>query len=160
MNSSIRIGLGSDTHRLKEGLPLIIGGIEIPHSKGFIAHSDGDVLIHALVDAILGALGERDIGYHFPDNDPTWENAKSSLILKEVFQWLIQKQYKIANIDCIIHAEKPKLSAFIPRMKAFIARTLNLSESKINIKCKTGESVGFIGKEEGIHAQAVILIYQ
>lgn len=160
MNSSFRIGLGSDTHRLKEGLPLIIGGVEIPHSKGVIAHSDGDVLMHALVDAILGALGERDIGYHFPDNDPKWENAKSSLILKKVVQWLSQMQYKIANIDCTIHAEKPKLSDFIPRIRASIARTLNLSESKINIKCKTGENIGFIGKEEGIHAQAIILIYQ
>lgn len=160
MPSLFRIGLGTDTHRLEPGFPLIIGGVEIPHHKGFIAHSDGDVLIHAVIDALLGAAAMRDIGYHFPDTDAKWKNANSLELLSHVLKLLKEKDYKISNLDCTVHAQQPKLLPYIPEMIARLSNALAIEENSINIKAKTGEKIGFIGKEEGIHAQAVVLIYQ
>lgn len=160
MPSLFRIGLGTDTHRLEPGFLLIIGGVEIPHHKGFIAHSDGDVLIHAVIDALLGAAAMRDIGYHFPDTDAKWKNANSLTLLSHVLKLLKEKDYKISNLDCTVHAQQPKLLPYIPEMIARLSNALAIEENSINIKAKTGEKIGFIGKEEGIHAQAVVLIYQ
>jgi 2-C-methyl-D-erythritol 2,4-cyclodiphosphate synthase len=160
MSCSFRIGLGTDTHRLEPGFPLIIGGVEIPHHNGFVAHSDGDVLTHAVIDALLGAAAMRDIGYHFPDSDKKWKDADSIDLLKHVMKLLKQKDYKVSNLDCTVHAQQPKLSSYIPKMISKLSNALALDESCINIKAKTGEKIGFIGKEEGIHAQAVVLIYQ
>ena len=160
MPPSFRIGLGTDTHRLEEDSPLIIGTIQIPHHKGFIAHSDGDVLIHAIIDAILGAMGKRDIGYFFPDDDQKWKNANSADLLKIILSEMKKENYSIGNLDCIIHAQKPKLSGYIPEMTNSIATILDLSISQINIKAKTGEHLGFVGEEKGIQSQAIVLLYK
>lgn len=160
MDSPRRIGFGSDTHRLELNRPLIIGGQHIPHEKGFVAHSDGDVLIHAIIDAILGALAEHDIGYHFPNEDPSFKDADSMKLLNETLKILNQKNFKLANMDCVIHAEKPKLRAYIPAMKSLLAQTMNVREDQISIKAKTGEAIGFIGRGEGIKAESVVLLYQ
>ncbi|MFO8055275.1 MAG: 2-C-methyl-D-erythritol 2,4-cyclodiphosphate synthase [Bacteroidales bacterium] len=156
----VRIGYGTDTHRLKEGLPLIIGGVTIPHNKGVEAHSDGDLLLHAITDAILGALGKRDIGFHFPDTEKQWSKENSFTFLQEALQMMEKENYNISNLDCTIHAQKPKLSPFIPQMTAILSRYMKIEHTQINIKAKTGEKAGFIGREEGMHAQAAILLYK
>ena len=160
MSTPFRIGFGTDTHRLEEDYPLIIGTIRIPHSKGFVAHSDGDVLIHAIIDAILGAMAKRDIGYFFPDNNTKWKNASSSDLLRIILTEMAKDNYSIANLDCNIHAQNPKLSSYIPKMIDSLARITELSSSQINIKAKTGEHIGFVGEEKGIYAEAIVLLYQ
>lgn len=154
----MRIGIGYDVHRLVENRKLILGGIEIQHHLGLLGHSDADVLVHAIMDALLGASGSGDIGRHFPDSDPQYKGISSLLLLKHVKNHLAEKGYKVHNIDAVIVAQKPKLAPYIERMVANIALTLDESPSNVNIKATTTEGLGFTGLEEGIAAHAVATI--
>ena len=154
-----RIGHGYDVHRLGDGDHIILGGEKIKHHSGFIAHSDGDVLLHAICDAFLGAVGEGDIGRHFPDNDPAYENIDSSILLKRVFESVRAHGYSIANIDCTIIAQTPKMSPHINAMRNNIADVLGVSSTQVNVKATTTETLGFAGREEGIAAHAVAMLY-
>jgi 2-C-methyl-D-erythritol 2,4-cyclodiphosphate synthase len=154
----IRVGLGHDTHRLGSEKPLIIGGITVPHSSGPIAHSDGDVLLHALIDALLGAAALGDIGDWFPDNDPAWKDIDSAVLLKQVVARLHELQYRIGNVDAIVFAQQPKLSPYKPAMRQHLAALLRIPVDCVNVKAKTGERVGPIGREEAIAAEVVVLI--
>jgi len=156
--TNIRIGLGTDLHRLGEGLPLIIGGVSIPHYKGCIGHSDGDALIHAICDALLGAAAMRDIGYHFPDNAVENENRDSSYFLKEVLTMLAKESYAVVNLDCSVHIQKPKLRDHIPAMRKRLAEIMGISVDNISIKAKTGEGIGPVGEEQAIEVLCVALI--
>lgn len=155
---NLRIGYGYDVHRLEEGKDLYLGGIKIPHYKGCIAHSDGDVLIHAICDAILGAAALRDIGYHFPDTDNQFKNIDSKILLKKTIHILNEQGYSIVNIDSTICLQKPKLKSFIPEMIKTLASVINIDDNKISIKATTTEKLGFIGEEKGIAAHAMVLI--
>ncbi len=155
---NIRIGLGYDVHQLAKGEELWLGGILVPHEKGTVAHSDGDVLLHAICDALLGAAGLRDIGYHFPDKDPAFKNIDSKKLLAEVYRLIKEKGYKLVNLDATISAQRPKLKDFIPAMEVVIAEILESLSDQVNIKATTTEKLGFEGREEGISVQAVVLI--
>ena len=155
---NFRIGYGYDVHRLDEGRELILGGIKIPHDKGCVAHSDGDVLIHAICDALLGAAALRDIGYHFPDTDNQYKNIDSKILLKKTIQILHDNGYSLGNIDSTICLQKPKIQDFIPEMIQTIASVMNVAKNKISIKATTSEKLGFIGEEKGIAAHAMVLI--
>ncbi|MCL2414677.1 MAG: 2-C-methyl-D-erythritol 2,4-cyclodiphosphate synthase [Bacteroidales bacterium] len=154
----IRIGQGYDVHRLVEGRKLVLGGIEIPHTKGSLAHSDGDVLIHAICDALLGAANLRDIGFHFSDKDEAYKGIDSKILLENVVAKLHEKGYSIGNIDSTIVLQKPKISEYIPEMKSTLANILKIGEDCISIKATTTEKMGFEGCEEGVSAQAVVLL--
>ncbi|MBR6027360.1 MAG: 2-C-methyl-D-erythritol 4-phosphate cytidylyltransferase [Neisseriaceae bacterium] len=158
--NNLRIGQGYDVHRLVADRPLILGGINIPHETGLYGHSDADVLLHAIIDAILGATGQGDIGTHFPDTDDKWHNADSSQMLKYVWDNLYQSDWRIINIDCTIIAQRPKLASFIVAIKNNIANLLNINNEQVNIKAKTNEKLGYLGREEAIEAQAVVLLNQ
>jgi len=153
-----RIGQGYDVHQLTEGRPLIIGGITIPHEKGLLGHSDADVLLHVVADAALGAIGAGDIGKHFPDTDPVFEGADSGKLLQHVWELVKKEGYTLANIDCTIIAQKPKMAPHIENMRAKIAELLEAAPEQVNVKATTTEKLGFAGREEGIAAQATILI--
>lgn len=155
---SFRVGLGYDVHQLAIGEELWLGGILIPHEKGTIAHSDGDVLLHAVCDALLGAAGLRDIGYHFPDTDMKYKNVDSKKLLSEVYHKVMEKGYRLGNLDATISAQRPKLKDWIPAMEKTIAEILESSLGQINIKATTTEKLGFEGREEGISVQAIVLI--
>ena len=155
---SFRIGFGFDTHRLVADRKLIIGGIQIHHFKGASGHSDADVLIHAICDALLGAANLGDIGLHFPDSDIKYKDANSEILLQEVYQLVSNEGFKIGNIDCTVCLETPKLKAFIHHMKENLSTILNISNDQISIKAKTSEKLGFIGREEGISAYAMVLL--
>ncbi|SDH48645.1 2-C-methyl-D-erythritol 2,4-cyclodiphosphate synthase [Nitrosomonas sp. Nm132] len=155
---NIRIGQGFDVHQLVAGRDLIIGGVTIPYDKGLLGHSDADVLLHALCDALLGAAALGDIGQHFSDSDARYKNIDSRLLLREVHRLLISKRYRVTNIDATIIAQAPKMAPHILAMIANIAQDLNMSTSDINIKAKTAEKLGFIGRGEGIVAEVVCLI--
>jgi 2-C-methyl-D-erythritol 2,4-cyclodiphosphate synthase len=157
---NFRIGLGYDVHVLREGLRFILGGIEIPHTKGCVAHSDGDVLIHAICDALLGAANLRDIGFHFPDNNEEYKNINSKILLKKTNEILIDKGYQIGNIDSIICLQSPKIKDFIPQMQDVLANVLAIDKENVSIKATTTEKLGFEGREEGVSAQAIALIYR
>ena len=154
----IKVGIGYDVHRLVEGRKLILGGVIIPYEKGLLGHSDADVLVHSIMDALLGACGERDIGVHFPPEDEELKDISSLLLLEKVKHVLDIKGYIIGNIDCVIVAEKPKLVRFLPEMKEKIAHTLNIGLNDINIKATTTEGLGFEGRGEGISAQSIVMI--
>lgn len=156
----IRTGIGYDVHRLKEGLKLILGGVEIPHTKGCVAHSDGDVLIHAICDALLGAAGLRDIGYYFPDTDDAYKNKESNFFLSEVCEMLKEKDYKISNVDSIIAMQSPKLKPYIEHMKESLALCMSLDIEDVSVKATTTENLGFEGRQEGVSAYATVLIYK
>ncbi len=156
----IRIGFGFDVHALKEGESLIIGGVEISHHKGTVAHSDGDVLLHAICDALLGAANLRDIGFQFPDTDEKYKNIDSSKLLEATVRLLHKNNYEVGNIDCTIAAQKPKLNPHIEQMKSKISQILNIDENDISIKATTTEKLGFEGREEGISAYASVLIQE
>ncbi len=156
----MRIGQGFDVHQLVEGRPVIIGGIEIPHEKGLLGHSDADVLLHTVADACLGAIGEGDIGKHFPDTDPAFKGADSAKLLSHVWEIVKGKGYKLGNIDCTIIAQKPKMAPHIPKMKKRIAELLEADDHTVNVKATTTEKLGFCGREEGIAAQAVVLLVE
>ena len=153
-----RIGQGFDVHPLAEGRKCIIGGVEIPYEKGLLGHSDADVLLHAISDAILGALGEGDIGRHFPDTDPAYKDADSVKLLERVWAMAKAEGYRLGNVDATIIAEQPKMAPHIPRMRETIARTLEADPSRVNVKATTTERLGFVGRKEGIAAQSVVLL--
>ncbi len=154
----MRIGHGYDVHRLVDGRPLFLGGVEIPFEKGLDGHSDADVLLHAVCDAILGAAGKGDIGRHFPDTDPAYENIYSIELLKETWRIVRPHYSSIINIDTTIFAEAPKILPFADKMKANIASALSIYSDQVNIKATTTEGLGFVGRQEGIAAMCVILI--
>jgi 2-C-methyl-D-erythritol 2,4-cyclodiphosphate synthase len=154
----MRVGFGYDVHPLVEGRPLILGGIKIPYLYGLQGHSDADVLLHAISDALLGAIAEGDIGRHFPDTDPQYKNIRSTILLKRVMTRVREKGVHILNIDATILAQKPKLSEHIPRMVKEIADVLEIETGKINVKATTSEGLGFVGRGEGISAYAVVLV--
>jgi len=155
---SIRIGHGFDVHKLEEGRDFFLGGIKIPHIKGCVAHSDGDVLIHAICDSLLGAVALRDIGYHFPDTDGNYKNIDSKILLQKTMSLLTEKGYSIVNIDSTICLQKPKIQKFIPEMIKTIANVLKTDSGNVSIKATTTEKLGFVGREEGVSAYAVVLI--
>ncbi|MBN2862583.1 MAG: 2-C-methyl-D-erythritol 2,4-cyclodiphosphate synthase [Bacteroidales bacterium] len=155
---SIRTGQGIDFHRLENGLSLWLGGILIPSEKGCVAHSDGDVLLHAICDALLGAAGLSDIGYHFPDTSPEFKNIDSKILLEKTFSFLKKDGFKIINIDSTVILERPKILPYIPEMKSVISGILETDPENISIKATTTEKMGFIGTEEGISAIATVLI--
>ena len=151
-----RIGLGYDVHRLVEGRPLIIGGVNVPWRHGLLGHSDADVLVHAVMDSILGALGRGDIGKHFPDNDPANKDRDSLLMLQEIMTMVKQDMYSVNNIDITVVAQQPKLEPYIKEMEEKLSRVLNANISRVNVKATTTEGMGFAGREEGIEAYAVV----
>jgi 2-C-methyl-D-erythritol 2,4-cyclodiphosphate synthase len=153
-----RIGFGYDVHRLVENRKLILGGITIPFNKGCLAHSDGDVLIHSIIDALLGAAAKRDIGYHFPDTSEEYRNIESSLLLTKTREIIEEAGYRISNIDCTVSLEEPKIKDYIPLMTEKISKILFLAEDQVNIKAGTNEKMGFIGTGEGIAAYSVVLL--
>jgi 2-C-methyl-D-erythritol 2,4-cyclodiphosphate synthase len=155
---SYRIGLGYDVHRLADGETLWLGGILIPHVKGLVAHSDGDVLLHAICDALLGAAKLRDIGFHFPDTSVEFKNIDSKLLLADTYRLVIEKGFTLVNLDATISAQRPKLKDYIPLMEEAIAGVLKVNVEAVNIKATTTEQLGFEGREEGISVQAVVLI--
>jgi len=154
----MRIGHGFDAHRFGEGDSVTIGGVAIPHTQGLIAHSDGDVLIHAICDAILGAMALGDIGKHFPDNDPAFKNIDSAELLKSVMQSASDKGYKLGNLDCTVIAQAPRLGAHIYAMQTKLAGLLNVESDAVNVKATTTEKMGYTGRGEGISAHAVVLM--
>ena len=153
-----RIGFGFDTHKLEIASDLFLGGVKIPSDKGAIGHSDADVLIHAICDALLGAANLGDIGTHFPDTDAHYKGIDSNILLKEVIALMNEKGFHISNIDTTICLEKPKIAPFIPSIKKKLAEVMGIPEFDISVKAKTSEKLGFIGREEGISAYAVVLI--
>ena len=154
----IRVGLGYDAHRLVKGRPLFLGGVQVPHSKGLEGHSDADVLLHALVDALLGAAGLADIGTYFSNKDARWKNVSSLLFLREVARIFKSKKIKILNVDCVLISEEPKIAPYIAEMKKKISEALNIKISAVGIKASTNEGLGFEGKKQGMCAHAVALI--
>ncbi len=156
----IRIGNGYDVHRLVENRSLIIGGVSIPYYKGLLGHSDADVLVHAIMDALLGACGERDIGKHFPDTDDSYKGISSLKLLKRVKEIIKEKGYRVGNIDSIIVAQAPKMASYIEQMKKNIGDVLDISEECINVKATTTEGLGFEGNGEGIASYAVACLYK
>jgi len=154
----MRIGHGYDVHRLVEGRKLIMGGVDIPWEKGLLGHSDADVLLHAIADAILGAIGLGDIGKHFPDTDPAYKGADSLKLLEHVGKLAVDKGYVLGNLDATIIAQKPKMAPHIPLMRDNIARVLNATVEQVNVKATTEEGLGFTGTGEGISAHAVVLM--
>ena len=156
----MRIGHGYDVHRLVEERALILGGVDIPHTKGLLGHSDADVLAHAIMDALLGAAGLWDIGHAFPDADPAYKGISSLLLLERVMEMLRSKGYSVGNIDATILAQKPKLAPYIPQMRENIARIIGVDAGAVNIKATTEEGLGFTGAEQGIAAHAVALLIE
>ena len=154
----IKSGIGYDIHRLIEGRPLFLGGVEIPFAKGLLGHSDGDCLIHAIIDALLGALGEKDIGSNFPEKDSRYKDIRSTQLLEEVIQRINRHTVKIAHIDSLIVAEEPRLAAFIPRMKEVLCSILRIGPQDLGIKAKTNEGLDAVGRGEAIAAWATALI--
>ena len=153
-----RVGMGTDIHRLEEGRPLFLGGITLPFEKGLVGHSDGDCLIHALIDALLGAAGAGDIGRHFPDTDPAFRGIRSTLLLQETRNKLLAADTDILNVDAVVTAEKPRLSPHIPSMENRLAELIKIPPDRINIKAKTNEGMGEVGRGEAIAAQVVVLL--
>ena len=154
----MRIGMGYDVHKLTEGRDLILGGVNIPWEKGLLGHSDADVLIHAVMDALLGAAALGDIGKHFPDTDPAYKGISSVKLLVHVAEFLKENGYTIGNIDATIIAQKPKMAPHIPQMRKNMAEAMGIPESSLNIKATTEEGLGFTGRQEGISAQAICLL--
>lgn len=154
----IRVGQGFDVHKFEEGRPLIIGGVTIPHERGLAGHSDADVLLHTITDAALGAIGEGDIGRHFPDTDAAFKDADSAVLLEEIWKLVNERGYVLGNIDCTVIAERPKMSPHIETIQARVAQLLKADVSQVNVKATTSEKLGFTGREEGIAAMATILL--
>ncbi len=159
-NPSFRIGQGYDCHALVTGRKLIIGGVDIAHTMGLLGHSDADVLLHAIIDALFGSAGLGDIGKHFPDTDKQFAGADSRVLLKEAVSRLHQAGYQVGNLDCTIIAQQPKMAPHIAQMVANIAADLKVLPGQINVKAKTNERLGYLGREEGIAAEAVVLVFR
>ena len=155
-----RIGHGYDVHALEEGRKLVLGGVEIPHTKGFVAHSDGDVAIHALCDALLGAAALGDIGLHFPDTSDDYAGIDSKILLRRVVGMLREKGYEIGNVDCTIRMQRPKLRPHIDAMREALAAAMEIGVDRVSVKATTTERLGFEGREEGVSVSAVALIYR
>ena len=155
-----RVGMGFDVHRFASGRTLWLGGIQIQHEKGLLGHSDADALIHALCDALLGAAGLRDIGFHFPDTDEAYKNIDSKILLKKTIELLRSESYELGNADITVCAEAPRLNPHIPSMKICLSETMQVSPDDISIKATTSEKMGFVGREEGIAVHATVLIYK
>ena len=153
-----RVGNGYDVHQLAEGLPLVLGGVKIPHTKGCVAHSDGDVLIHALCDALLGALALGDIGQHFPDTSDDYKGIDSKILLARVVAMISDKGWSVVNVDVTLLAQKPKIAPFVPRMRQALADVMGLSVDRVSVKATTTERLGFVGREEGVAAYATCLL--
>jgi len=158
MTKSPRIGFGYDVHQFVEGRPCMLGGIEIPHTHGLLGHSDADALLHAITDAILGALALGDIGTHYPDSDPAWENADSKKLLREAMAMVREKGWEIGNVDATVVTEYPKLNPWIGDIRASIASVLNCSLDQISVKATTQEKMGFVGEGRGLAVHAVVLL--
>jgi 2-C-methyl-D-erythritol 2,4-cyclodiphosphate synthase len=155
---NIRVGIGYDVHILEKGYKFVIGGVEIPFEKGAVGHSDADVLIHAIMDALLGAAALRDIGFHFPDSDKNLKGIDSKKLLKKVDELLKENNWTIINIDSVVSLQSPKISSYIPQMQIALSEVLNIEIDRISIKATTTEKLGFIGRGEGVSAQAVCLV--
>ena len=155
---SLRVGFGFDVHRLDEGQPFFLGGIKIPHTKGAVGHSDADVLIHTICDAILGAADLRDIGFHFPDTDGKYKGIDSKILLKDVMALVRKEGYELSNVDATIALQTPKINPYVPEMKSILAQTMGVTPCQISIKATTTEKLSFVGREEGVSAYAVALI--
>lgn len=160
MSKKIKVGFGFDVHQLKEGHPFILGGVQLDHHAGAFGHSDADVLVHAICDAVLGAANLEDIGYHFPNTDERWRGVSSLLLLEECIRLLSAKGWSLGNIDAMLCLEAPKIKPYIPAMKTHIAAAAGISEEDVSIKATTNETMGFIGRQEGVVAYAVCLIEQ
>jgi 2-C-methyl-D-erythritol 2,4-cyclodiphosphate synthase len=160
MSMNIRIGFGFDVHPLAQGQPLWLGGLRLEHDKGCVGHSDADVLIHSICDALLGAANLRDIGHHFPNTDPKYKGADSKKLLSEVVALLEKHQYAIGNIDATLTLESPKINPHIKKMQALLAEILKVTENDISIKATTNEGLGYVGRTEGVNSYAVALIYK
>lgn len=154
----LRIGNGYDVHKLVEGRKLVLGGVEIPHTKGVLGHSDGDVLIHAIMDAMLGALALGDIGQHFPDTDMKYENIDSTILLRRVKELIQEKGYKVVNLDSIIVLQKPKVKPYIEAMRKRVAEVLEIDVEQVSVKATTEEKLGFTGDESGVKSYCVVLL--
>jgi 2-C-methyl-D-erythritol 2,4-cyclodiphosphate synthase len=155
---NIRVGQGVDVHQLQEGYDLWLGGIKIPHSKGAVGHSDADVLIHAICDAILGAANLRDIGYHFPDTSAEFKGIDSKILLRRVTDLLHEKGWKVGNVDATLILEQPKIKSYIEKMQETLAPLMNIEPDAVSIKATTNETMGYVGREEGVLAYATVLI--
>jgi len=155
---NIRVGFGFDVHQLKEGEDFWLGGILVPHEKGAVGHSDADVLIHTICDALLGAANLRDIGFHFPDTDQQYKGVDSKILLKEVMAILRKEGYELGNVDATIALQKPKINPYIPEMQKVLAEVMSVSPSQVSLKATTTEKLSFVGREEGVSAYAVALI--
>jgi len=153
-----KLGIGYDVHSLEMGKPFILGGIKLNHNKGSVGHSDADVLIHAICDAILGALNLRDIGFHFPDNEKKYEGIDSKLLLKKVITMMFENKFEISNIDSTVCLQSPKLKDYIEEMKLVLAKCMQIDLSQISIKATTTEKLGFVGREEGVSCYAVVML--
>lgn len=158
MTPPFRIGNGYDIHRLVPERALILGGVHIPHTLGLLGHSDADVLTHAVMDALLGALGLGDIGHYFPPDDPQWAGADSVMLLTQVRRWVAEQGWQVANVDTVVVAERPKLKPHIPAMQARLAAALEVTPAQVGVKATTNERLGSVGREEGIAAHAVALL--
>lgn len=154
----LRVGFGFDVHRLDDGQPFFLGGIKIPHSKGAVGHSDADVLIHTICDAILGAADLRDIGFHFPDSYEKYKGIDSKILLKDVMALVRKEGYELSNVDATIALQVPKVNPYVPEMKSVLAQTMGVTPGQISIKATTTEKLSFVGREEGVSAYAVALI--
>jgi 2-C-methyl-D-erythritol 2,4-cyclodiphosphate synthase len=158
MSLNIRVGFGFDVHQLKPGRELWLGGVKIAHEKGADGHSDADVLLHAVCDALLGAAALRDIGFHFPNTDPNYKNADSKLLLRDVVKLLHERGWKVGNVDATLSMERPKINPHIPRMVEVLAPILGVEQDCVSIKATTNETLGYVGREDGVNAYAVALI--
>jgi 2-C-methyl-D-erythritol 2,4-cyclodiphosphate synthase len=154
----IRVGFGFDVHPLGEGRDFFLGGIKIPSDKGAVGHSDADVLIHAICDALLGAAGLRDIGFHYSNKDPQWKDMASTFFLEDVVRMLTDKGWRVENIDCTVTLENPKINPYVLEMRKVLASLLNVADEDVSIKATTSEKLGYVGREEGVNAYAVALI--
>ena len=157
---NIRVGFGYDVHQLQEGYDFWLGGIKLEHTKGAVGHSDADVLIHVICDALLGAANMRDIGFHFSDKDPQYKGIDSKILLRDVMKLIRKEGYEIGNIDTTVCLQLPKVNPSIPAIKACLAEVMGISEGQVSIKATTTEQLGFVGREEGVSAYAVVLIQQ
>lgn len=155
-----RVGFGYDAHRLVQGRALILGGVQVPHPSGLLGHSDADVLTHALMDALLGALCKGDIGRHFPDTDPRYRAANSLVLLESVMGWVKEEGYRVGQVDSTVVAEKPRLAPYVPAMRERLSEILGVRPDQVSIKAKTSESMGFCGREEGMEAFVIVSLVQ
>ena len=158
VSNDLRTGIGYDAHRLDKKRPLVLGGVKIPHTHGLAGHSDADVLLHSIADALLGASGMSDIGTHFSNRDPRWKNVSSLVFLREIAKIFTKKKIRIVNIDCVLLSEAPKIAPYIPRMKSAIAAALKIRAQDVGVKASTNEGMGFVGRKQGMAATAVALV--